>query len=465
MKRYYAKPGDVLCLGRQGENEARQIVFDLGPWERLYGSGTVQLLAQRSGGKTPYPVALETEESFAAWTIRTADTEIAGRCGQCELQYYAGDVLAKSAIWKTVVYDALEGPVGPVPEPQETWVSQILQAGVNSQEAAEKAQQAQQNAEQALQETEEAKEAAGQSAEDAANSAKASINAANQAESAAIRQPYPDPETGTWWTWNAETGAYVDTGVAAQGKDGITPHIGDNGNWYIGDVDTGVVAQGPQGEPGPPLAIANTASVGQTIRVSAVDDNGQPTEWEAVDAEKFPEITDADEGKALVISPNQTAIWGYPSATLPLVASIELTDETAIIEISQDNNGNPLALEEMDIYFALYGGANNPGRDSAVMYFNGISTAVGRINLGTVIGATGAWLLSSQYFIKRERGHRWIGQTGYNSAETAINEMRYVDVFDQNNSNRYPKFTQINLYPSTSGNTFGVGTKIMIYGR
>lgn len=199
MKRYYAKPGNVLCLGRQGENEARQIVFDLAPWERLYGSGTVQLLAQRSGEKTPYPVALETEENFVVWTVRTADTEIAGRCGQCELQYYAGDALAKSAIWRTVVYEALEGPVGPVPEPEETWVSQVLQAGANAKEAAEHAQQAQQ---------------------EAADNAEAALNAANQAEAAAIRQPYPNQETGTWWVWNAETGAYTDTGEPAQGPRG-----------------------------------------------------------------------------------------------------------------------------------------------------------------------------------------------------------------------------------------------------
>lgn len=31
------------------------------------------------------------------------------------------------------------------------------------------------------------------------------------------------------------------------------------------------------------LTVTNTAAVGQTIRVSAVDENGQPTEWEAVD--------------------------------------------------------------------------------------------------------------------------------------------------------------------------------------
>jgi hypothetical protein len=31
------------------------------------------------------------------------------------------------------------------------------------------------------------------------------------------------------------------------GNDGTTPHIGYNGNWWIGDTDTGVKAQGPQG--------------------------------------------------------------------------------------------------------------------------------------------------------------------------------------------------------------------------
>lgn len=38
------------------------------------------------------------------------------------------------------------------------------------------------------------------------------------------------------------------------GEDGITPTIGDNGNWFLGDTDTGKPSrgeQGPQGDPGP----------------------------------------------------------------------------------------------------------------------------------------------------------------------------------------------------------------------
>lgn len=46
---------------------------------------------------------------------------------------------------------------------------------------------------------------------------------------------------GNWWLGDD------DTGIAATGDDGITPHIGGNGNWYVGDVDTGVKATGDNG--------------------------------------------------------------------------------------------------------------------------------------------------------------------------------------------------------------------------
>lgn len=34
------------------------------------------------------------------------------------------------------------------------------------------------------------------------------------------------------------------------GKDGITPTIGANGNWYLGDTDTGKPSRGEKGETG-----------------------------------------------------------------------------------------------------------------------------------------------------------------------------------------------------------------------
>ncbi len=42
-----------------------------------------------------------------------------------------------------------------------------------------------------------------------------------------------------------------DTGATgANGVDGVTPHIGENGNWWIGNTDTGVKAAGDDGEDG-----------------------------------------------------------------------------------------------------------------------------------------------------------------------------------------------------------------------
>jgi hypothetical protein len=38
--------------------------------------------------------------------------------------------------------------------------------------------------------------------------------------------------------------------ASIKGADGVTPHIGDNGDWYIGDTDTGVKAKGETGEKG-----------------------------------------------------------------------------------------------------------------------------------------------------------------------------------------------------------------------
>lgn len=50
--------------------------------------------------------------------------------------------------------------------------------------------------------------------------------------------PRIDPETKHWMI------GIEDTGVVAEGKDGLTPSIGENGNWWIGDVDTGKPSRG-----------------------------------------------------------------------------------------------------------------------------------------------------------------------------------------------------------------------------
>lgn len=168
MKTVTASPGIVLQLGRQGENNARQIVFDITSWKAEFGAdGTAALLAQRPGETEPYPVDIVVSGSAVTWLVSAADTAKPGIYGQAELQYRIGDVVVKSAIWRTFVADSLGVPSPEPPEPQQAWVDQVL-------------------------------------------------NVARQVETAVVNGP--KIQDGTWWVWDFENERYVDTGVQVQGK-------------------------------------------------------------------------------------------------------------------------------------------------------------------------------------------------------------------------------------------------------
>lgn len=54
----------------------------------------------------------------------------------------------------------------------------------------------------------------------------------------------------------------VDGKPGAAGADGVTPHIGDNGNWYIGSTDTGDPSRGATGAKGDTGATGPAGPVG-----------------------------------------------------------------------------------------------------------------------------------------------------------------------------------------------------------
>jgi hypothetical protein len=53
---------------------------------------------------------------------------------------------------------------------------------------------------------------------------------------------YPKVVNGTWRVFDPVQNKHIDTGESP-GIDGLTPHIGDNGNWWIGDTDTGKLGE------------------------------------------------------------------------------------------------------------------------------------------------------------------------------------------------------------------------------
>ena len=175
------------------------------------------------------------------------------------------------------------------------------------------------------------------------------------------------PSRGAGGTPGAAGASGKDGSPGADGKDGITPAIGENGNWYLGSSDTGKPSRGADGavpdiqigtvttlpagsdatasmggtaenpllnlgipkgadgqgggSGGTDISLGLTsATVGQTIKVKAVDTDGKPTAWEAAESgekwEKIAEIIipdNAEESNALTIDKD---INGQPFSLL-----------------------------------------------------------------------------------------------------------------------------------------------------
>lgn len=120
MKEVEALKNAVLHIGHTGENEAVCASFSLLPFKEAFPGGAPALLVRRKGDAEAYPVTLTVEGDTAYWTVTSADTEKAG-FGQCELQWYLGDMLAKSDKFDFLVAQALEAGAEPPDEPSKRW--------------------------------------------------------------------------------------------------------------------------------------------------------------------------------------------------------------------------------------------------------------------------------------------------------------------------------------------------------
>lgn len=116
----------AIPLGRVGENNATEIVFDLNTLISEFGEGVIDILHQRSGDEQPYPVSTVRDGQTLTWTVGSADVQHYG-VGQAELILSVGGQVAKSIIFQTYTAEALGCTADP-PEPWVPWVNQILSA-------------------------------------------------------------------------------------------------------------------------------------------------------------------------------------------------------------------------------------------------------------------------------------------------------------------------------------------------
>jgi hypothetical protein len=173
----------TIPLGRRGENNARQIIFDCSGFEREYPGGTPQLLVQRHWDDVPYLPPIVRDGDTVLWTLTAADTAKSGT-GRAELRWYVGDTLAKSRIWDTYNMTALGEPSEDVPEPDKSAVELLIEeAGTAVRRAGAEADRAENQADRAENQADRAE-----------NQADRAENQADRAEQAAAQAGYLDFE-------------------------------------------------------------------------------------------------------------------------------------------------------------------------------------------------------------------------------------------------------------------------------
>ena len=114
----------TIKLGHTGENDAVRVAFSLVPFQQTFPGGRPTLLVKRPKDAEAYPATLEVDGATAYWTVSDTDTETAG-FGQAELQWYLGDVLAKSDKFDFTVIQALTAGSEPPDAPTKRWFDAI----------------------------------------------------------------------------------------------------------------------------------------------------------------------------------------------------------------------------------------------------------------------------------------------------------------------------------------------------
>lgn len=204
--------------------------------------------------------------------------------------------------------------------------------------------------------------------------------------------------------------------TGADGTDGITPHIGDNGNWYLGTTDTGKPSRGETGAQGP---AGDAGADGKSAYQYAQEGGYTGTEAEftaKLAAEKFAnpnaltftgavtgsydgtaplsveipsgggsgsdislgltgaavgqiaKITAVDDtGKPTAWSPVDMPTGGSES-TFEKVVEMTTLEDASVITISTDKNGNSLSMSEF--YVAITTARNSAATENKYFYCN-----------------------------------------------------------------------------------------------
>lgn len=128
---------NYLQIGVQGENIARKIEIDMTSWvneleaENVSGySFGLVFKPYNDPNKYPMVTTYDSETHILSWRVSSAATQTPG-VGYTEVraQESTSGLVKKTRIIPTSVEDSVSGNETEPPEPQEEWVTEVLNAG------------------------------------------------------------------------------------------------------------------------------------------------------------------------------------------------------------------------------------------------------------------------------------------------------------------------------------------------
>ena len=261
----------IIGIGFVGENEHTRIQFDAGCIFEQYPDAVAAVIVRPPVGQ-PYPVVVGRDGNFVTWDIQDTDLATPG-FGRIQLSFTDGETVARTYTARTNVMESVV-PTNTIPDPVDDWITraEVALGEIPQTIEQEVAEAFADNLGEMTQLKEDA-EAAAASAEDALTK-------------------NPKIEDGTWRTWDAESGEWVDTEVEATGPQGETGQTGATGatpQLSIGTVETGAagssaaaiitgtaehpilslaIPRGDKGETGATGATGQTGATGATPDLS-----------------------------------------------------------------------------------------------------------------------------------------------------------------------------------------------------
>ena len=246
------------------------------------------------------------------------------------------------------------------------------------------------------------------------------------------------------------------------GADGLTPTIGENGNWYLGNTDTGKPSRGDKG------------ASGKSAYQYAQDGGYTGTEEEFAKklAQEMPTalpnpnaltFTGAVEGSYDGSEPLTVEIPGGGGSDWKTIADYTLEIESNTVVFNVDVDGNPFSLKEVIASIHVLPNEDATKGSYIKLGFNAANVLASELQMMDGPPSSGyVWLDASLRFISGF----WRVESCYLSTNTLVKHADHYGGIVPNKvigeSNWKEEAKTIVIYSSVN---FGAGTTIKIYGR